>query len=224
MHPGKPSLTARAGPRGLLAMALAVVASLGAVEGAAADVRAPSVTYVESFERGFGGWRPDHHIHCEAEDPPCPFDWSIDRSTEQARDGRYSLRGFLDGRWDDGSIWVERPVDVRRAREVTLEVGFWLWSQQQSDVNTFPVLAFADRHDPEAEADFAIVGQTDQVAGWHRYTYRQTFCSGWSRQAWVAFGFGATWETARTYFLDLAEVTVSHRQTPSCARRPFSPA
>lgn len=214
-------MTARVGPRGVLAIALAAVASLGAVEWAAAAVPPPRATSVESFEHGFGGWRADHHIDCEADDPPCPFDWSIERSTEQARDGRYSLRGFLDGRWDDGSIWVERPIDVRRVREVTVELSFWLWSEQQSDVNTFPVLAFADRHEPEAEADLAIVGQTDRVAGWQRYSYRHSFCSGLSGEAWVAFGFGATWETPRTYFLDLAEVTVTHRPTAACAQRRF---
>ncbi len=150
--------------RGALRIALTVLALIGTGEATAAAA-ARSATHVESFEQGLGGWRPDHHIDCEADTPPCPFDWSIERSTEQARDGRYSLKGFLDGRWDDGSIWVERPIDVRRAREVTVEVGFWLWSAQQSDVNTFPVLAFAGGHDPEREADFAIVGQTDQVAG-----------------------------------------------------------
>ncbi len=209
-------------PKSVLGMALVALTSLVAGEAAAARVPPRAAAYVESFETGFRAWRPDHQIDCEADDAPCPFDWSIERSTEQARDGRFSLRGFLDGRWDDGSIWVERTIDVRRARQVTVEVGFWLWSEQQSDVNTFPVLAFADRRDPETEGDFAIVGQTDQVAGWQRYTYRNTFCSGSGGGAWVAFGFGATWETARTYFLDLAEVTVSQRPTATCARQPRS--
>lgn len=205
--------------RGIVGIVLVVATSLGAVDAAAGALPARSATYLESFENGFGGWAPDHHIHCEADDPPCSFDWSIERSTEQARHGLFSLRGFLDGRWDDGSIWVERTFGVRRVREVTVELSFWLWSEQQSDVNTFPVLAFADRRDPEVEEDFAIVGQTDQVAGWHRYSHRRSFCSGTGGQAWVAFGFGATWETPRTYHLDLAEVTVTHRTSAACARQ-----
>ncbi len=69
------------------------------------------------------------------------------------------------------------------------------------------------------EEDLVIVGQTDQVAGWQRYSYRRTFCTGSGGQAWVAFGFGATWESERTYFLDLAEVTVTHRPTAGCAKQ-----
>lgn len=53
---------------------------------------------VSSFERNFQGWSPDHFIECE-QDASCaaPFDWSITRSQEQAKHGRFSLEAFLPG-------------------------------------------------------------------------------------------------------------------------------
>lgn len=95
--------------------------------------------------------------------------------------------------------------------EVTAEVSFWLWSEQQSDFNTWPVVGFVGTNDPEREVDFKVIGQTDQGAGWTRYSHREVIRSGPSGEVWVAFGFGATWETSRTHYLDLAKVKLRAR-------------
>lgn len=75
---------------------------------------------IESFEEGFGAWSTDHYIDCEVLQPiPCPFYWSITRSTEQAYHGQYGLEGFLDGSNDDGTIWMERTFTCRRIPSLT---------------------------------------------------------------------------------------------------------
>jgi hypothetical protein len=180
-----------------------------------------SRTRVSSFERSFNGWRPDHFILCEHEDPPCTFNWSITRSTDQAKHGSFSLKGFLDGTNDDGTIWVERPFFFLPGSEVTVDLSFWLWSSQQSDFNNWPVVAFAGSKNPEIEDDFTVVGQTDVAPGWTQYAHKATVKAGPSGLVWVAFGFGATFETARTHYLDLAEVTF--HETPFWLQPEWSP-
>lgn len=163
---------------------------------------------ISSFEFGMNGWTRDHQIDCEQDPTPCTFDWSINRSTDQAQSGDQSLKGFLDGTNDDGTIWVEKRFDVRPLSTNTVTVSFWLWSEGQSDFNTWPVVAYAGRTNPERETDFEIAGQTDQAAGWVQYELTQRVRSGANGTVWVAFGFGATWESARTYYLDSATVRI----------------
>lgn len=158
-----------------------------------------------SFENGLQGWTRDHFIDCEQDPTPCTFNWRINRSTQQAKSGTTSLKAFLDGTNDDGTIWMERQFQVNGP--ATVEVTFWLWSESQSDFNTWPVVAFIGKRNPETEIDFTIVGQTDRKAGWARYSLTRTINGGASGKVWVAFGFGATWESERTYFLDSVQVT-----------------
>jgi hypothetical protein len=159
-----------------------------------------------SFEGGLQGWSRDHFIDCEQDPEPCVFNWRITRSTQQAHDGNTSLKMFLDGTNDDGTIWLERRFDVKPNSTTKVRIRFWLWSEGQSDFNTWPVVAYAGRANPETEEDFTIVGQTDRRAGWSRYELVQEVTAGSSGRIWVAFGFGATWETPRTYFIDSVKV------------------
>jgi hypothetical protein len=53
------------------------------------------------------------------------------------------------------------------------------------------------------------VGQTDRKAGWARYEFTRTVSTGATGNVWVAFGFGATWESERTYFMDSVRVESS---------------
>lgn len=179
-----------------VAATVLVLAVLAGSSGASAAVS----TF--SFENGLQGWTRDHFIDCEQDPAPCTFNWRISRSTQQAKSGTTSLKAFLDGTNDDGTIWLERRFDVKGRS--TVELSFWLWSESQSDFNTWPVVAYIGKRNPETESDFTIVGQTDAQAGWTRYTLTETVKGG---KVWVAFGFGATWESERTYFLDTVRVT-----------------
>ena len=162
--------------------------------------------YSESFENSFGGWIPDHQIDCEDTIPPsCVFNWSIKRSTQRAYDGIYSLEGYLDGSNDDGTIWVERPFALAPNSVVDQKVSFYLWSEFIS-ITKWPVVAYIGLSNPERERDFNIIGGTDEAAGWKRYAYETKITTDSTGIVWVAFGFGATWEAPRTYFLDFVQV------------------
>jgi hypothetical protein len=154
------------------------------------------------FENSLQGWARDHFIDCEQDPTPCTFDWKINRSTQQAKSGTRSLKGTLNGLNDDGTIWMERQFNFGANSEATVVMSFWLWSKEESDFNTWPVVAFIGKRNPETEEDFTIVGQTDRRAGWTRYELTRTVSTGATGKVWVAFGFGATWETERAYFMD----------------------
>ncbi|MFA6171091.1 MAG: hypothetical protein WCW77_03345 [Patescibacteria group bacterium] len=165
--------------------------------------------YSESFESGFGGWVPKHQIDCETDASRCIFNWSIKRSKQKAYDGVYSLAGYLDGNHDDGTIWVERPFEVAPNSRINCEISFYLWSENDSDSNQWPVLAYAGLKNPLKEKDFSIIGRTDEVAGqWKKYSYSAQLTSDASGKVWMAFGFGATSEFQRTYFLDKVSVSL----------------
>ncbi|MBI2838315.1 MAG: hypothetical protein HYX75_08380 [Acidobacteria bacterium] len=174
-----------------------------------------ATAYSESFETGMGGWMPDHHLACE---PACwPLSWHIVRSPTRAYHGAYSLDCYLNGDHDDGTIWVERPFQTSALAPGSYKVSllFYLWSDSYSHVNRWPVVAFLGSADPEREDQFAIIGQTNMVAGWKQYSYSRVVSLKPTQALWVAFGFGATWEVPRTYAMDMVRITVE----PARARR-----
>ncbi|MFA6170847.1 MAG: hypothetical protein WCW77_04830 [Patescibacteria group bacterium] len=165
-------------------------------------------SYIESFENSFGGWEPKHQIACENDPFPCFFDWSIKRSKQKAYDGAYSLAAYLDGSHDDGTIWVEHPYTVTPNSKINCEISFYLWSENKSSINQWPVLAYVGPRNPVREEDFKLIGRTDEVAGWKKYSYStQLTTDSFTDKIWVAFGFGATAEFQHTYYLDQVSVS-----------------
>lgn len=161
----------------------------------------PEALYSESFETSMGGWVPRHYLACEQTLPPCwPLDWHIERSTQQAHDGEYGLEYYLNGDHDDGTIWVERCFDTSNTTIVGVVLRFYLWSEEESQLNQWPVVAYAGPVRPQREEDFLIVGLTEEVAGWKEYQLMAR--ANPDRPLFLAFGITATWEIARTYYLD----------------------
>ena len=99
--------------------------------------------------------------------------------------------------------------------QLNVNVSFTLFSFAYSDFNRWPVVAYVGLEDPERERDFAIIGETMELAGWRQYTHRVTLTTGTQTTLWIAFGFGATWETPAIYFfMDFADVTIAEADLP----------
>jgi hypothetical protein len=185
---------------------IAAVAGVGAAASRAAPASAGNGTglplqYTQDFESGMDSWTPasDHHERA----------YQISRTNKLAYSGSYSLEYFLNGLNDDGTIWVERRfTDLPPKTRVGVTVMFHLHSDVQTRFNTWPVVAYAGAVQPLTEADFTIVGQTNQVAGWAPYALKSATVTDNAGGLWMAVGFGATWETSRTYHLDLFDITV----------------
>lgn len=182
---------------------------LAAFRGAPGTLGAgPVYSYTESYEQSFSGWMPDHSLLCE---PGCGYlDWSISRSADRAYNGFYSLKGYLNGSHDAGALWVERPFYLSPLPKKTylVTLSFYVWSPTATTINTWPVVAFLAQRDPETEADFTIIGQTNQVAGWKQYNYSTNLTLDPTQPLWVAYGFGATGEVSRTYYLDYVSLNI----------------
>jgi hypothetical protein len=177
----------------VLGVLVAAVLSGPAVPAAAAVV-------TEGFETGFGDWNPDTDGLAPA--------WSVKRSTEQAHAGSYSLQVFMDGRQDDGTTWVERKFAVAPRTTVRVTVSFWLWSERQSDLNGWSVVASAGIKDPEIERDFTTIGFTEQTAGWASFSLTRSVTADASGTIWIAVGTSVLWETQRHHFIDDVSVEI----------------
>lgn len=67
------------------------------------------------------------------EDPNNPgqlVEWHISCASNISYSGQKSLEFFIDGRQDDGTIWIETQIKAGRISRV--KVSFWLYSEQES--------------------------------------------------------------------------------------------
>jgi hypothetical protein len=107
----------------------------------------PSVTLRQGFEVGWEGWQKGSDV---PQDPNThrPVEWSIELSTKQAKEGYGSARFFLDGRQDDGTIWLAKLLTVPKGRPLIVNLSFYLWSPEQSSNIRAYVVAYAGRSCP----------------------------------------------------------------------------
>lgn len=171
-------------------------------------LNAPEQIMREDFEDGFGDWVIDADVPLDPNNPGHYVEWSITRSTDVASSGRYSLKFFIDGSQDDGTIWIERRVVVPKNAQIQARVSFDFYSEQESFNTIAAVCAYADARKPEAEEHFAVIGNANEVGGWKRYEYTAKINTGSSGEIWVALGISVRWETRMTYFIDNVEVKI----------------
>lgn len=167
-----------------------------------------SQAFREGFEEGFG-WTSNADVPLNPNNPGHTVDWHIKRVIGFAHSGQYSLEFFLDGRQDDGTIWIERKINVERKTQIQLEISFWFYSEQASFNTIAAVCVYAGVCSPKIEEDFVVLGPANQVAGWKRYVYTPSLDVGSSGELWVALGITVRWETVMTYYMDDVEIEIS---------------
>jgi hypothetical protein len=188
-------------PRGTFnTVACAGLATLALIAPAAAT----ATTITESFETGLGAWATDSYLAPGAVNPLDPT-WT--RTTARAIDGEWSLDIGASGLNDDGSVWIERPIDLP-AGTWNIVLSFFLWSPVQSDLNNWEVLAHLNTFDPETEDDFTVLGETNRDAGWIYYELDRTLTLDAPATVYAALGLNVTWETDRVYGFDDVRLTV----------------
>lgn len=165
-------------------------------------------TIRENFENGFGEWVTDADVPLDPNNPGHLVEWSITRSTVVANSGQHSTRLFIDGRQDDGTIWIERRIAVKRNVQIQVKVSFDLYSEQESFNTLAAVCAYVGARNPEGEEDFTVVGSANEVAGWKKYSLTKAVDTGSSEELWVAVGISVRWETYMTYYIDDVETEI----------------
>lgn len=168
-----------------------------------------SQTIKEGFENGFGEWTIDADVPPDPNNPGHFVEWSITRSTDIASSGQYSLKFFIDGRQDDGTIWIERRVAVKKKAKIKVDISFDFYSDHESHANTRAVIcAYAGVRKPRTEEHFTVIGNANEVEGWKRYSYTANIDTGSNEEIWVALGISVIWETHMTYYIDNVEVKI----------------
>jgi len=116
---------------------------------------------------------------------------------------------YIDGRQDDGTVWIEKKMSVKDNSQIQVKVSFEFYSEHESGNVVAKVCAYAGIFNPEVEEDFIILGSANEVAGWKRYTHERSLYTGSSDEVWVAVGITVRWETEMTYNVDDVKVTIS---------------
>lgn len=173
------------------------------------------ITSPESFEAGLNDWEIGSDVPDDPDRPGQSVLWSIEISKEQVAEGETSARFFLDGKQDDGTIWLARPFNVPANKDFTVNLSFEVWSETESSNTLAKVAAYAGTRRPVGEGDFNLEQPANQVAGWKQYTYSVNARSDETGQLWVALGISVIWETEVTYYFDDVLVEINTATTTS---------
>lgn len=173
------------------------------------------------FGQRLDGWSKDSDLPLDPNvaDPDARVDWRIDIVEDKGRGE--SVRLFLDGSQDDGTIWIERDV-APGPGAWNVKVRIDAWSASESFNTLAYLVSYLGPDDPETEGDFPGPGENsatddvghgglretlNQAEGWKTYTYNWTTPEPTSDDAlWFAVGISAVWETEMTYYVDNVEL------------------
>ncbi len=112
---------------------IAVVAALALVAVTLLGENSAPQLFLEDFEgnenEGLGEWSTDADVPPDPNNPGNPVQWNITRSATVYNSPAHSAEVFIDGRQDDGTIWLERRVSVEKTGNAWLNVSFWLFSE-----------------------------------------------------------------------------------------------
>lgn len=177
-----------------------------------------TVGFTEGFEEGLRGWERDADVPEDPNNPGNPVEWRITISTDRAAGGSASLRYFLDGRQDDGTIWVVHPVDVEAGRSYDVSMRADAWSASESFNTLAYLVMYAGSPRPTSEGSFPEPGANstgagvtetgglrevlNQTEGWKTYSFEWQTPKLERDRIYVAVGISAVWETEMTYFVD----------------------
>jgi len=187
---------------------LAVIITIGIVAASYPHLIPSPKTVKEDFENGLGVWVVEADVPEDPNNPGHPVEWNITQATDVAHSGRYSLKFFIDGRQDDGAIWVERKIGLNKNKQIQIKVSFEFYSGSESFVTIAGVCAYAGIRNLEVEDDFTVIGQASEVEGWKKYTYTAAINTASNEEVWVAVGITVRWETYMTYYIDDVEIEI----------------
>lgn len=190
--------------------ACSVPAAVAIAALALAPANAAADTYVSDFATGFDGWQQQWHNESETGTPGV-----VTHSMERGYNDGASLKFDMgDGFGDDGTLWIEKMFSIDAGVPTNIALAFQQFSLEQSDFNTFEVKAAISTENPNQQADFTTIGNTDTVAGWAPFEYDRLITSA-TGEVWVALGIRVAWETHRDYWIDHVVVTTTAIPEPS---------
>ncbi len=165
--------------------------------------------FSEGFEQDFGGWVKGAQVPPDPNNPGHPVAWEVNRVTSQSHSGDYAIELYIDGRQDDGTVWIARKIPVESDSQTRIEISFDFYSERESFNVIAGICAYIGIADPTVEEEFVVLGPANEVAGWKTYTHTSNLNPGANKDVWVGLGITVRWETEMTYYIDDVKVTVT---------------
>lgn len=180
----------------------------------------------DGFETDLQEWETDADVPDDPNNPGHPVDWSITRSTERAATGDASVKYVLDGRQDDGTIWIVRTISIDPDRQYLTDVSAQAWSQSESFNTIAHLVMYLGPDRPSSEQSFPGPMENSTGTDWPAGGLREPLNrrTGWDEYAFTwetprldtdtlyfAIGISAVWETEMTYFVDDVVVNIATR-------------
>lgn len=210
--------------RGLLESGCLAVGTLAGCTGGKSP---ETIEFTDGLEEGFMGWTRDSDVPEDPNNHGNPVAWMITHSTERATDGTASLRYYLDGTQDDGTIWIVQPITVDSGHTYNMRMQVDAWSASESFNTLAHLVMYAGPSRPTSEGSFpspgtssSDAGVTDtgglreplnQVEGWQTYSFSWKTPTLQMDAIYIATGISAVWETEMTYFIDNITLTATPR-------------
>ncbi|NHJ31635.1 MAG: hypothetical protein FK732_02120 [Asgard group archaeon] len=160
----------------------------------------------QDFELGLGDWIIDRDVPMDPNNPGHEVNWSVTRveNASRAISGTHSLKLFIDGRQDDGVIWIEKSFTLKANKKYRVTISFQFYCGGESFNIITQVVGYCNTTNPEVEADLieGLLGSGEQAPEWKEYSRTMTVRTDTDGILWIAVGMSVVWETEVSHFID----------------------
>lgn len=174
-------------------------------------IKKSEILLKESFEGEVFEWSigKDLPIDPNTQLPVNASAWITD---SRARTGNMSLVLQIDGRQDDGTIWIQRSINLTDMKDGKIRIAFYVFNEETSFNVIAKVVAFIGVIAPSNESDFVELGNANRESGWIEFYLEKQFqFEKTHSELWVAIGITVAWETMLKYEVDDITVTAEYR-------------
>jgi hypothetical protein len=172
-----------------------------------------------SFEDDWATWTVGRHL---PDDPNVEGDRKVASgigvTSTDASDGTTCLRGFIDGSQDDGTVWVQQPVDLSDHDHLAVDYRV---TDSFNEILQAAVYVGPSVEGGLSEVDFdrsnSLSGHRGK--GWKTFVYDVDH----DGPGVVAVGFNIVWETGASGLLDNVRLTADDPETVQPPTRTETP-
>lgn len=161
-----------------------------------------------SFESGMQNWTTNG---TDLWDPP--INWSVERSTERAVDGSYSMKFYLENFNDAGKIWMEKRFSVEPNTQYQVHISYQFATADFGDLNLFHLITTVLGHNFSGREDLYYTGDTGHHTDadgfvWLNKSFESVVETDESGLLYINLGVWGSWETTRTYYIDAVNISI----------------
>jgi len=174
------------------------------------------ITDAYSFENDLEGWS----VNATDVGGNAPIDWSLTRSQDMAKEGRTSMKFYLQNFNDAGKIWIEKAFAVEPNQIYHVDVEYALASNEPSTdvVSSFTVITGVLAKSPKTAVDLApafknSTRKPSSESGYEWFDRKYEFAVRSDEQGVlsIVIGIWGTWEVRKTYYVDDVRIALTKK-------------